>query len=67
MHVKQHGIKHDDNWKNVGNYVYVNNIIYMVVPTYIKLGLLGPRFTKIGGKMKSHDDNNTKYKKKGSN
>ncbi len=46
---------------------HVNSIIYMVVPTYIKLGLLGLGFTKIGDKMKSYDDNNTKYKKKGSN
>jgi hypothetical protein len=47
--------------------MYVNSIIYMVVPTYIKPGLLGHSFTKIGDKMKSHDDNNTKDKKKGPN
>ncbi len=32
----------------------------MVVPTYI----LGPSFTKIEDKMRSHDENNTKEKKK---
>jgi hypothetical protein len=33
----------------------------MVVTTYI----LGPSFTKIENKMKSHDENNTKERKKG--
>jgi hypothetical protein len=40
---------------------HVNNIIHMVVVTYI----LGPSFTKIKDRMRSHDENITKEKKGG--
>ncbi len=41
-----------------GNIVtYVNIVICVVVPTYIKLGLLGPSFAKIEDRIKNQDEN----------
>jgi hypothetical protein len=37
----------------------------VVVPTYIKLGLLGPSFAKIGDRIKNQDENSIEEKKEG--